>query len=218
MSTWSAYDPIGVLYVSAPRRPQKAQTNTARPTRGAEPEKFEQDLLEALRGNVIGNIHFFNLCMPLVLQGRVKKVISISTGMADADVSAKWEIDDSTSYSISKAALNMAVSKFSAQYAKDGVLFISIAPGVIDTGLANNGKSRPGWASDTSLTGVIATDEQKQKLGVKFGKFQQYNPTFSGPTPIEVAIQQVLSVINKSSVEAGDGGSFVSQHGNKQWL
>jgi NAD(P)-dependent dehydrogenase (short-subunit alcohol dehydrogenase family) len=69
----------------------------------------------------------------------VKKVIAITSGMADIDIVSKYDIAISPSYTISKAALNLAVAKFSAQYAKDGVLFVSITPGLIDTGVHNNG-------------------------------------------------------------------------------
>ncbi len=85
--------------------------------------------------NVVGNIHLFNLAMPLIHQGRAKKVIAISSAVADADIISKLEVTDQCPYSISKAALSYAVAKFGAQYAKDGVLCMSIAPGIIDTGL-----------------------------------------------------------------------------------
>jgi hypothetical protein len=51
-----------------------------------------------------------------------------------------------------------------------------------------------------------------------FGKFNEYEPSFTGESKPEDAIKDVLSVIEKSSVEAGDGGSFVSHFGNKRWL
>ena len=76
--------------------------------------------------------------MPLVLSGHEKKVITISSGMADSDVTSKFDLDPATPYSISKAAMNLAVAKFSAQYAKDGVLFMSICPGSVDTGQYND--------------------------------------------------------------------------------
>jgi NAD(P)-dependent dehydrogenase (short-subunit alcohol dehydrogenase family) len=75
-----------------------------------------------------------NLFLPLVLKGSAKKVISISTGMADDDLIAKYDVDVSAPYSIGKAALNTAIAKFSAAHRKDGVLFISISPGLVDTG------------------------------------------------------------------------------------
>ncbi|ORY60238.1 uncharacterized protein BCR38DRAFT_497893 [Pseudomassariella vexata] len=180
ISTWSAFDPIGVL--------------------GNQPEKLEQDLLGSLNANVIGNIHLFNLTIPLVLRGHAKKIIAISSGMADIDVITKFDITESAPYSISKAALNAAVAKFSAQYAKDGVLFLSISPGLVDTG---NFKD--------------ATIEQQQALFALMGKFKKFAPHFTGPTTPDLAIRDVLSVIKKASVDA-DKGAFISQHGDKNWL
>jgi hypothetical protein len=34
--------------------------------------------------------------------------------------------------------MNMAIAKFSAQYKKDGILFLSLSPGVVDTGHHSN--------------------------------------------------------------------------------
>ncbi|KAF4634343.1 hypothetical protein G7Y89_g3767 [Cudoniella acicularis] len=181
MSTWSAYDPLGVL--------------------GKQPEELEQDLLFSFKSNVIGNIHLFNLSLPLIFRGRVKKVIAISSGFADADLTAKFNIHDSAPYSVSKAALNMAVAKFSAEYSTQGILFMTVSPGMVDTGLHKD-----------------ATPEQQQKIGVLVEKFQAYAPHFTGPTTAEVAVGLMLSVAEKASIEAGDGGSSVSQFGNKEWL
>lgn len=64
----------------------------------------------------------------------------------------------------------------------------------------------------------IATDEEKQELMAMGGKFARYAPHFKGPSTAEVAIKQILSVMNHATVEGGYGGMSVSQHGNKQWL
>ncbi|CAJ2507811.1 Uu.00g089970.m01.CDS01 [Anthostomella pinea] len=166
-----------------------------------QPERFEQGLLDTTRANVIGNVHLFTLALPLVRRGRAKKVIAISSGMADIELISKFEVADSAIYSVSKAALNAVVAKFSAEHAKNGVLFMSISPGLVETG------------QNTEFT-----PEQMQALGAMLHKFKDYAPHFNGPTTPELAVGQVLSVIDKASVEAGDGGSFVSQFGNKQWL
>lgn len=50
------------------------------------------------------------------------------------------------------------------------------------------------------------------------GKFMQYAPDFKGLTGVDVSVGQMLSVIEKASVEGGDGGTSVSQFGNQQWL
>lgn len=98
-------------------------------------------MLDCFNTNVLGNIHLFNLYIPLVLKGRIKKVIAISTGMADIDLTAKYDIEGSAPYSISKAALNAAVTKFAAQYRKEGVLFMAICPGMVATDM-NSGRSQ----------------------------------------------------------------------------
>jgi NAD(P)-dependent dehydrogenase (short-subunit alcohol dehydrogenase family) len=79
--------------------------------------------------------------MPLVLQGTTKKVITISTGMADADVVTKYNVHEGVAYTISKAAMNMAVAKFQAEYAEQGVLFMAISPGVINSGQCDDRRS-----------------------------------------------------------------------------
>jgi NAD(P)-dependent dehydrogenase (short-subunit alcohol dehydrogenase family) len=94
--------------------------------------------VELFQVNVVGNIHLFNLFLPLILKGKAKKVITISSGMGDFEMARKYNIFEDGSYSISKAAVNMAVAKFSAEYAKEGVLFLSICPGLVETGNFDN--------------------------------------------------------------------------------
>lgn len=72
--------------------------------------------------------------MPLILKGRAKKVIAISTGISDPEMTLKADIFQAPAYAISKAALNMAVAKFSAVYREKGVLVMAICPGAVDTG------------------------------------------------------------------------------------
>lgn len=97
-------------------------------------EELEDVSQQLWKTNVVGNIHLFNLFLPLVLKGKVKKVIAISTGVADLDLTNQFEIDNVALYAASKAALNVIVAKFSAQYKKDGVLFFSISPGLVEVG------------------------------------------------------------------------------------
>ena len=107
---------------------------------GENPSALEQDFLDCFRTNVIANVHLFNLFMPLILAGRAKKVITLSSGFADLDVTREFDLDSAAPYTISKAAMNAAVAKFSAQYRKDGVLFIGICPGSVNTGHHDNGE------------------------------------------------------------------------------
>lgn len=95
---------------------------------------MEEVLLEDIKINVIGNIHLLNLFTPLIKQGQAKKVIVLSTGHADLDMISQRNLDIAPLYTISKGAQNIAVSKFSALYAKDGILYLSLSPGAVDTG------------------------------------------------------------------------------------
>lgn len=92
--------------------------------------------------NVIANIHLYTLFMPLILKGKTKKVICISSGLADLDLANELDLELGSLYAVSKAAMNMINAKFSAQYKKDGVLVLSICPGMVDVGHYNNCKFR----------------------------------------------------------------------------
>ncbi|KAM0350963.1 hypothetical protein ACHAPU_002741 [Fusarium lateritium] len=178
---WSAHAPIGTL--------------------GSEPQRLEEDLLWNFKVNTVGNVHLFNLALPLIQKGQAKKVIAISSGMADPELISMFSITDGPSYSMSKGALNVAVAKFDAQYRKEGILFMAISPGLVATQDMSN-----------------VTEEQIEGFKQMVAAFQVYAPGFSGPISPEDSVKAVTAVIDKASIEAGNGGSFVSHFGNKQWL
>lgn len=164
-------------------------------------EEVEAVSSQLWQTNVVGNIHLFNLFLPLVLKGKVKKVVAISTGLADLDLTNDFEAETGALYAASKAALNIIVAKFSAQYKKDGVLFMSISPGLVEVGHAAN-----------------ATPEQLQGLMGFVSKLAAYAPHFKGPITPEESVRHVRSTWEKASIEGGFGGAFVSHFGNKQWV
>lgn len=63
--------------------------------------------------------------------------------MADLDLINDCDVDVAALYAASKAALNVIVAKFNAQYKKDGVLFMSISPGLVEVERNANGTSSP---------------------------------------------------------------------------
>lgn len=81
----------------------------------------------------MGTIHTTNTFLPLLRAGTTKKAITISTGGADPDFNAKTGSAGQVGYMISKAALNMAVAKFAAALKREGFVFLSISPGLVDT-------------------------------------------------------------------------------------
>lgn len=69
-----------------------------------------------------------------------------------------------------------------------------------------------------SLTVILylATDEQLKLFMPIFQKLQKLDPDFKGPITPEESVRLQLQVINGATVK--DTGTFISQHGNKQWL
>lgn len=111
--------------------------------RGDKVEELYEVSSKLFQTNAVGNIHLFNLFLPLVMKGKIKKVITISSGHADLDFINDLEVETSALYAASKAAMNVIVAKFNAQYKKDGVLFLSLSPGVVEVGHFDNGTFTP---------------------------------------------------------------------------
>ena len=161
--------------------------------------------------------------MPLILKGDAKKVIAITSGFADLDFTNKWDMTPGSLYAISKAALNMVIAKFSAQYKKQGVLFLAVCPGMVEVGHYDKGMDSPFSVSFSekyllTLFCVLATEQDKAKLGETVAKFKQYSPSFKGPITTEESVTCVRKVIDEASIEKGNGGDFLSHFGTKQWL
>lgn len=96
-------------------------------------ETMEKDILESLEINLLGVIKTVQAFVPLLRQGNAKKVLSISTGMADLELINSTEVEFAAPYAISKGALNVAVAKYNALYKKEGILFVAVSPGYVAT-------------------------------------------------------------------------------------
>jgi NAD(P)-dependent dehydrogenase (short-subunit alcohol dehydrogenase family) len=97
------------------------------------PEALDEDMLNSFRVNTLGLLHSIQAFLPLIRKGTIKKVVNISTGMADLDVINGIEIDVAGPYSASKAAANVVIAKYNAAHKNEGILFLSISPGYVAT-------------------------------------------------------------------------------------
>jgi NAD(P)-dependent dehydrogenase (short-subunit alcohol dehydrogenase family) len=185
---------------------------------GQEPQSLTDELVDTFRTNAVGNVHLFNIFVPLVLNGAAKKIVTISTGMADLDLVTKYGVAEAGPYAISKAAMNMVAAKFQAEYEKDGILFISISPGLVDTGNIQNRGSLYSMLQGMKTDIMLVTEEENAKLMAQGAKFAKYAPHFRGPAQPEDAVRDVLKVVEDANLEGGYGGAFISHLGNKQWL
>lgn len=159
------------------------------------------DGARAQNANVIGVAITTNAFLPLIRRGATKKAITISTGMADAELIARFDIANAAAYSVSKAATNALVAKYHAALGKaEGILFLAVSPGLVDT---SEGKEMDAEAA----AGFAAMAR----------RFADYAPHFKGPITSEESVRMVVDVIERATVETF-GGGFVSHFGDKQWL
>ncbi|KAI1771161.1 hypothetical protein F4818DRAFT_445496 [Hypoxylon cercidicola] len=123
---------------------------------------FQKELEENLPKmfNIAANIHLYSLFIPLILKAQVKKV----------------------------AALNTKTAKSNALYKKDGVLFLSLCPGMADMGHQKDD------APDQLLTIISAIPEQMERLGGLLKKFLEYAPHFTDPATSDVAVKDLVAV------------------------
>jgi NAD(P)-dependent dehydrogenase (short-subunit alcohol dehydrogenase family) len=63
-------------------------------------------------------------------------------------------MDMSPAYSVSKGALNVLVAKYSSVYASQGILFMSICPGMVDTYEGPPSMSFPSTVSKDKKMGI----------------------------------------------------------------
>ena len=167
-----------------------------------QPDVLKKQLDDAMEVNVVGNVYLINTFLPLLRQSNTKKIAMISTGMADLDLINTAKETSSSAYSMSKAALNVAVAKYNAELSGEGFLFMSISPGVVDTGGMDS-----------------VAQEDMPKLLEQAGKMKTLAPHWEGPITPEVSVRMVMKVLEEASVEKGNGGTFVSHFGNnKQWI
>ncbi|KAE9963721.1 hypothetical protein EG328_011113 [Venturia inaequalis] len=158
------------------------------------------DFQKSIQINLVGIFNTITAFLPLLRVSPIKKVISITTGMADLDFTKDFSIGTAPAYSISKAALNMLVLKYHNAYQSEGILFMGVSPGLVAT--AEN---------------KTYTPEELEGFKQMVSAFQGYAPNFEGPISPQQSVDMVLKVIDEATVEKS-GGSFVSHYGNKQWL
>ena len=74
-----------------------------------------------------------NAFIPLLRKGEMKKCIVMSTTSGSPKVVREIGITQFAGYSISKASLNLAVAKFAGRFKEEGLIFVSVIPGMVKT-------------------------------------------------------------------------------------
>ncbi|KAK7985791.1 hypothetical protein PG988_003413 [Apiospora saccharicola] len=135
--------------------------------------------------NVIGVLRTTYAFLPLIQQGDLKKVATISSGMGDLDFVNEYGVFQAAPYAVSKAATSLLVAKFQASYKDQGILFFSICPGLVDTDAI---RTTPSEENLARLAKIAALFQQKGVVGAP-------------PMDPMVAAKRGLAAIDRSSLE-----------------
>lgn len=101
----------------------------------------EDDFLESFKVNTLGLVNVVHAFLPLVRKGSVKKVVNLSSGIADLEVIHATDMAIGAPYAASKAAANVVIAKYAAALKDEGILFLSMSPGYVSTESNLEGKS-----------------------------------------------------------------------------
>lgn len=84
-----------------------------------------------LNSNVIGVRNVTRAMLPLLRSSQEKKVINISSALGSIGLTNAFSFSPScAAYKVSKAALNMLTRQWAVSFKEDGIIVLSVSPGV----------------------------------------------------------------------------------------
>lgn len=86
-----------------------------------------------LSTGVYGSLWTTNAFLPLIERGVQKKIVHISTAMADLSFINETGISEAVAYAVAKAGMNVQVAKYAAELAPRGIKVLALSPGLVDT-------------------------------------------------------------------------------------
>ncbi|USP81336.1 NAD(P)-binding protein [Curvularia clavata] len=162
---------------------------------------FEMELGKSMATNASGVLFTINAFIRLVQRSDIKKIVVVSTGISSPEFISTVGLVDALPYSMSKTAVNLLVQKFAIEYKEEGIIFLSLSPGLVAT------------ASESLST---ISDERLAAFKLLSERFLKYEPNFTGPISPEESVEKQLMVIHNITLR--DSGAFLSHHGNQRWI
>lgn len=165
------------------------------PSQLTEPDRLEifvDAMNKSVESNVVGAVYVTNAFLPLVEQGKEKKIVHITTGHGDTDLIIGTGFAALLPYGASKAMLNNVVARYGVELQPKGIHVVAISPGFVD----NHPMSQE--ALDYALS--------------MFRKIQADAACIS----VETSVRLQLETISKLGWEVQ--GRAISQHGNQRWF
>lgn len=94
-----------------------------------------EDINALVSVNLLGFIYITQLTVKQMLQQRSGNVVSITAALADQPIAGQ----NASVSMITKGGLNTVIRSLAIEYAKEGIRFNAVAPGVVDTPLHKDG-------------------------------------------------------------------------------
>ena len=98
-----------------------------------------EDFNALVSTNLLGFLYTTQLCVKQMLKQKSGNVVSITAALADRPIAG---VNASVSM-ITKGGLNTVIRSLAIEYAKEGIRFNAVAPGVVDTNLHENDPREP---------------------------------------------------------------------------
>lgn len=163
-------------------------------------EALVADFRKVFDTNVLGAILPTNEFLPLLKKGQTKKVLTLSTGLADPAAVLAGGHKYGPAYSVTKVGVEMANIKYAVKYKDEGFTFLTISPGMVKTDM-NAPPQKP---------------EDLAKLQEVAAQFAKFAPNFAGPIEPSESVAAMLAVLDGAT--PADSGKFLSHHGDRNWL
>ncbi|KAI8312746.1 hypothetical protein K4K59_005480 [Colletotrichum sp. SAR11_240] len=124
--------------------------------------KSMENLQESLDINVFGVHRVTKAFLPLLQQGKLKKVANISTTFGSLAIMPYVHFMPAPSYKISKAAMNALTVQYALDHAKEGFSFMALCPGWLKTDLGGGDMAdlTPEQGAKASLDIIYRPNEQ----------------------------------------------------------
>lgn len=82
---------------------------------------------------MVGAHRFIVACLPLLREGKLKKVVNITSSLGSFGWKDHFAYVPSATYKCTKAAFNMLTVQLSGELSKDGIQVFAISPGWVKT-------------------------------------------------------------------------------------
>jgi NAD(P)-dependent dehydrogenase (short-subunit alcohol dehydrogenase family) len=162
-----------------------------------------QELKDNFEINAVSAVITNNVFLPLLRNGKEKKIIDISSALGDTEFTRVTGFAHIAPYAVGKAALNFIVQKYASELASEGFTVLALSPGLVDT--------------SSTKEGPPPTAEQLKGMEAAANLWMKAAPNWDRkPISVQDSVSKQIKVIQ--GVGQKDSGKLLSQNGNTDWL